>query len=581
MSRRGLKTMRQEKTHYKMYKAKHGWLVAGITMLTISGVGFVSANEVHASTGDQDAVATSQLKTQDGTDSADRVTEQDADDSKQATTNAGADASNVAASTAKQTPATADAGVTDANAQTEKQAEVTDATESKEQETGQTADAASAQLQQPDNHAEPAKTTQADQSADTSNTTARVIRVDAISAAPEPAKAAPTSSKAQVALSFDAQQTSTSDEYLDGNATNGTPAVHVLHVSVANLQKNDVLTLKFPQFKTVSDAPNIAGMTKNLDSSAKTLSYTATSSGAMQAEFDVRFASLGMAAGTYNDSVTASVNGVETANAAMDAKYTVSAVKHSVSVTLSTLIANAVLKYVQMGATFVSKIELSDSGDKVLKSPMAWTAAKVTVPVPADYVLNQELTAHYDAVLGGVQNAWIITQAGPGMDLEMTANLDAYTDNQTFQRDIYFAGAINVPKYTDASANAEVSYTAKNVFGDFNATGSRFSIVAEWNRSEAYQESSATMYVGTTDVGVLNVNPSRMNVVNLGDMADDMTVKVEVPAGTHSNGLTIMLPKYATLTNTTAQLKALDAAGNVLDQTTVTPATVDVENQTT
>jgi LPXTG-motif cell wall-anchored protein len=301
----------------------------------------------------------------------------------------------------------------------------------------------------------------------------------------------------------------------------------------------------------------------------------------MQAEFDVRFASLGMAAGTYNDSVTASVNGVETANTAMDAKYTVNA-NRDYAVTIESLLTTGLYSGVLSGATFASYAVIPYSG-KVLGSSAAWTAAKITVPVPAKYVLNPELTVKYNEALGHVSNAWTITQAGPGADLIMTANLDAYTSNQAFQRVVYFAGAITDGS-RDGKASAPANIVGKNLLGDFDCTGNSFSntfdVAIFLNRFPYYQEYRTPVYVGTTDVGVYNVN-GQLFFENTGDSIANLAFRVGVPAGTHSNGLVVALPKYAALTDTTAQLKAFDAMGNVLDQTMITSTSLDVDNKTT
>ena len=50
MRRRNVNPRVTQKVHFKMFKSKHGWLVAGLTMLSFASVSLIGMNDVHADT---------------------------------------------------------------------------------------------------------------------------------------------------------------------------------------------------------------------------------------------------------------------------------------------------------------------------------------------------------------------------------------------------------------------------------------------------------------------------------------------------------------------------------------------------
>ena len=580
----GRETVRQTKTHFKMYKSKHGWLVAGITLLTISGVGFATGNEVHAATTDQPDTATVDT-TQTNAATETKPSNSAAPDAQTKTdTNSAEDAtkavvsSNVASDSATQTNQSASTGATDTNNSTSADNAVAKAADAETEnantnapvETNTPSQASTVQstpaAPSSTTTAKSAQTTDAHVSTETATSPQTRTRIDAVARTL-------TTPTVQVGANFDGTSSSVSDSYTDGKPVSGTPAMHKVNLSVTNLQQNDVLTITAPNFKTISSAPNVDGMTKNLDATGQTLSYTVTSS-ALNAGLQLYLASVNMATGTYTGDLAVAVNGKQLANLAMTAQYAKSAIKAYVRVTAYDYsVGDSNQINVALNSNFASAVEANPSylsNAPTLASD--YKSLQVVVPVPAGYVLNQDMTAEYNQSVLSVPEAWTVSQASAGADVIFNANLDAYTAGQTIVTEMYMVGTLTSGSGS-VSGSANTSIDMNTIYGDYTAQGNKFTVtVAPTTEAlKGWVSQSAIVYVTPSDVNVFNVNQGTLNLSAAADHVDKAIINIGVPTGTSSTGLKFRLAAKANLLGETATLSALDVDGEVLE-------TVDTAN---
>lgn len=564
----GRKTVRQAKTHFKMYKSKHGWLVAGITLLTISGVGFATGNEVHAATTDQpDTVTVDKTQTRD-------ATETKTSNSEATTTQTGTGVDGVTTATKTATSASSlTNNVADAKQQTD--TDTTDAKDSANTDNG----AAKATEAAPETvstdtpagetnkgtaaAATPAQTTQTaddNTSVDTTSPQSRT-RVDAVART----LSTPT---VQVGANIDGTSSTASDSYTDGKPDTKTPAMHQVNLSVSKLQKNDVLTISVPDFKTISSAPNVAGMTKNLDSTGRTLTYTVSDASAVVVGIPIYITSVNMASGSYTGALTVAVNGTTLATLGLTAQYTKRAITPDLWFTPYDYNVNSTQQStVQLNSNFASKIQINNnynSNAPTLASD--YHSLQVTIPVPAGYVLNQSMTTAYNNKAMSTANAWIATQASAGADVVFSANLGAYVGAQAIEKTFYMVGAVTTGS-GKVSGATNPTFNISTIYGDYAATANnKFTVTLtnETNPLTVAISNSQLVYVAPSDVNVFNVNQGALLVSATNDQVDQTTMTIGVPAGTTSTGLKLTLADKAAALGENAVLSALDASGNVL-----------------
>ncbi|MCI1283841.1 MAG: MucBP domain-containing protein [Lacticaseibacillus songhuajiangensis] len=575
----GRKTVRQTKTHFKMYKSKHGWLVAGITLLTISGAGFATGNEVHAATTDQPDTATVDT-TQTNAATETKPSNSAAPDAQTKTdTNSAEDAtkavvsSNVASDSATQTNQSASTSATDTNNSTSADNAVAKAADAEtenantnapvETNTPSQASTVKSTPTAPSSTtaAKSAQTTDAHVSTETATSPQTRTRVDAVARTL-------TTPTVQVGANFDGTSSSVSDSYTDGKPDNKTPAMHLVNLSVSKLQKNDVLKISVPDFKTISSAPNVAGMTKNLDSTGRTLTYTVSDTSAVVAGIPVYITSVNMASGSYTGDLTVAVNGTTLATLGLTAQYTKRAISPDVWITPYDYNVNSTQQStVQLNSNFASKIQVNNnynSNAPTLASD--YNSLQVTILVPAGYVLNQSMTTAYNNKAMSVANAWVATQASAGADVVFSANLGAYAGAQTIEKIFYMVGALTTGSGTVSGAT-NATFNISTIYGDYAAVANNKFAVTLTNETTPLTvaiSNSQLVYVAPSDVNVFNVNQGALLVSATNDQVDQATMTIGVPAGTTSTGLKLTLADKATALGENAVLSALDASGNVL-----------------
>ncbi|MFD1393348.1 MucBP domain-containing protein [Lacticaseibacillus jixianensis] len=609
--RTGLTT---EKTRFRLYKAKHQWVIAGATVITIAALGFSKPSAVRA---DATSPSAADAVAEEPSASAQAVTLKVVtrtihfvdETGKTVSTDVVQSAhfaSNDDGQTWQQTDsqlgfaAIAAAAV---NGMTAEQDQVpaakVAATDPNSDVTVHYAQAAAA-VTNADLDAASQKTETAVKAGDTATAAAAkaaAVATNADTAAAKPITSAPTVSyKSLLGQTSDSRgtasltvngQTSIEEVYagLTGYPTtkpvSGTQDKDKLSIVASNLVKGDKLTITLPNFKAIDSAPNLSGATKV--QTTNTVTYTVTTDTLSSLGFDMQIQAAYWPAKpqlVYQDNATVAVNKNVTGQVAMKATYRLADVSgyslyqghDDIHDSYSYAGSSKVPSDIQVGDDFVRWIDLGyETGLTVAE----YNNLTITMPVPTTYQLDTAATQQFNTatthLIGNddddLTSVWDVSQASVGAPVVFTLNKAASPATAKLNRPLFLVGKFTSGEGTQ-TASTPASVSGDTVYGHIQGTFDTFKATIVGDPAVKYEVSAkpVTNYVGPTDVGTYNVmNSSWLTLDVTKSMKQPVNMTFKVPANMIGTGLKVSSSSPAdALYGLTATLTAYDANGAVL-----------------
>ncbi|WP_164508412.1 MucBP domain-containing protein, partial [Lacticaseibacillus baoqingensis] len=609
-----------QKTRFRMYKAKHQWVIAGATVITMAALGFAKPQVAKAAAptpDEQEAVTDVAPTTNSTTLKTITRTIHYVDATGQtiapATVQTAHFASNDAGKTWQQTDdqagfaaisLTSINGLTPDSAQVPAAAVTADTTNSDVTvHYSSAAPAPTSTTQTTPTPATPAPaaaltndttTPVSDSTADTTGKTASANDTTATQATPTSTTQAAPAAKQVPIVGYKSlhgtatmtvnKQTSIEESYsrLTGSSITkpdtGTKDKDTLSIAAANLVKGDTLVITLPNFKAFDSTPNLTGATKAQQGNVVT--YTVTADSLTTVGFDMQIKAANWPDKTklvYQDNATVAVDGNITGQVAMKATYRLAdfgdykLLKQSNTGDYAG--TSGLHSNVQVGDDFVRGVDISYEYGLTTADYKHLT---ITVPVPATYQLDEALTQQFNIPrtpsfnYGDDQNSvWQVTQAAVGAPVVMTLDMAASPATARIDRAVYFAGKF-VSGDGLQTASAPASVDGATLYGDIKGTFDTFKETIVSGTPVDYQLNDVvTNYVGPTDVGTYNVMDSSWLLMNVTKATKDpVNVTFKVPANMIGTGVKIASNSAAdAIYGLAATLTAYDASGTVVGTT--------------
>ena len=571
------------KTRFKMYKAKHQWVIAGATFATMAVVGLTQTQLVHA---DTDASTTTSSTPNDATTSNTTATAQTATSVKLKNVTrtihyVDASGTTVAPDTVQTAHFTSnDNGTTWSQTDaTTGFAAVTAPTIANSTPDQATIDAATVSATDANSSLTVTYTTTADAATTTTASTTAEATQPATTSATTPAATTSTqaSAKAQSrALSARSLSTSNGNATIDVNGTNsltesytgvsspkadaGTNDTDTINVKATNLVKGDTLSITLPDFKKFTQIPTISGTSKS--QSGNVVTYTVTTDTITLAGFTMNMAANAPTNGqlNYNGQVSVAVNGNVTSTIDLSATYQLATFGgYSFGNGVPSNTANIPA---QLDDNFVRRVSVNYEGNLKVAD---YNQLTINIPTPKSYLLDVAATRALQQFTTGSSLVWNMSQAAAGSDIVLTLDKAASNPTAAVNSTVYFVGQLTEGSGT-VKADAAATVNGSTVYGDFSGSFGPFSVTLTSGDPITSSLVNPTMYVGPTDLNTYNVmNQTLLSLTVTKTTSQNARFTFSTPNGMTTKGITINSTGAAALLGLAGTLSAYDANGNVLD----------------